>query len=164
MSTASLILLTVYHEFFWVFLSDILPRALGGEEEGGSLSLIVLARLAVRRLVAFYHPVELTLILVGAVCFFRSPRVERWSKLAAMAWLGSLLLELAMRSAMPDLFGKVKEILWIAPLLAVFAGLALARARERFGRVAAIGLFAVVATLNLRFFALEVADRFLLAR
>ena len=122
---AVLVLSIVYREFVGVFVTELLPSFLAGGSRGGSLSPVdAIATLGARYWI-FYGGVYLPL-LVGGVGVWLWRRPSPFVSRLLLAWGATFIVLIFLRTAAPDLFNKVKEILWIAPLISLAGGQALA--------------------------------------
>jgi len=161
---AVVVLGTVYREFLGQFLSEILPAFLAGESQAGSLSLLDTVAMLARRYWIFYGAVYLPLFLGGvALWVWRrpSPLVSR----LLLAWGVTFVVLIFLRTAAPDLFNKVKEILWIAPLISLAAGQGLAWLRSSVpaGKWLAGAYYLVLVYFATTFYVNAIAEKFVLA-
>ncbi len=138
----------LYRDFAWTFATEILPVALrggggGGESAGGPLDGLASALDRVRIFYGFGLP---ALAAAGFVLLRRSANdaARRTMSAYALAFLAMVVL----RSVPGGLFKDLKEMEFVAPLVAVTVGASLEElaSRGRVGRVAAsliaIGLVA----------------------
>lgn len=162
---ALLVMSVVYREFVAVFLTELLPRFLSGESQAGSVSLWETARTLVRRLWIFFDTVYIPLVLLGAVVWVRR-RPDSYLLRLVGAWALTFLALIFLRVAAPDLFNKTKEILWIAPLVSLAGGEALAWLRRSFlaGAWIAGAYYALVVYYGLSFYVASISEKFALAR
>jgi len=146
-------------------VTELLPSFLAGGSRGGSLSLVETTAMLGTRYWIFYGGVYLPLVVGGvAVCLWRrpSPLVSR----LLLAWGATFIVLIFLRTAAPDLFNKVKEILWIAPLIALAGGQALAWVRSSlpFGKWMAGAYYALLVYYAVVFYVSAIAEKFVLAR
>ncbi|MGH9460408.1 MAG: hypothetical protein ACRD1X_04275, partial [Vicinamibacteria bacterium] len=161
---ASLVLATVYREFVGTFVTDLLPTFLSSESRRGSISLFQTVVMFVTRYWIFFGIVYLPLVAGSVVLWLRrrpSPMVSR----LLLAWGATFTVLIFLRTAAPDLFSRVKEILWIAPLIALAGGEALAWTRRSLpaGRWIAGAYYALVVCYGIVFYVRAIAEKFVLA-
>jgi hypothetical protein len=161
---AILVMATVYREFLGTFLTELLPAFLSGESRRGTFSLVQTAAMFVTRYWIFFGLVYLPLVAGGLVLWLRrrpSPMVSR----LLLAWGATFAVLIFLRTAAPDLFDKVKEILWIAPLIALAGGETLAWTRRSLpaGRWFAAAYYALVVGYGIVFYVRVIAEKFVLA-
>jgi len=159
---ALLVLGLVYREFLGVFWTDMFPRFLSGEARAGSFSLVAAAKMLAHRLWIFYDGLYLPLLCGGAIAWFarRGP-----ARRFVLCWAAVFALLIFLRTAMPDLFSRVKEMLWVAPLVALLSAEALVRLRRwRLGRFLAPAYLSLLAAYGIGYYATLIAERFALAR
>ena len=113
---AAVVLGTIYREFLGVFLSDMAPRFLTSEARAGTWSLGATGLTLAQRYYTFYGFLYLPLISLGAWSFWKR-RPPAFVASFISAWAAVFCLLIFFRTGMPDLFMKVKEILWVTPLV-----------------------------------------------
>ena len=162
---AVIVLAVVYREFVGVFLSELVPRFLAGESEGGGVSLGGTISLLIRRYWIFYGGVYIPLIAGGALVWFLRRPSPFLSRLL-LAWVFTFVALIFLRASAPDLFSKVKEILWVAPLISLAGGTALAWARRSLprGRWLTAAYYSLVVYYGISFYVSSIAEKFVLAR
>ena len=113
----------------------------------------------------FFHGVYLPLVAGGALLWFLRRPSPFLSRLL-LAWGSTFVVLIFLRTAAPDLFNRVKEILWIAPFVSLAAGEALAWVQRTLpaGRWMAGGYYAVAIYYGLSFYINSIAEKFVLAR
>ncbi len=155
----------VYNEFLRTFLSDMLPRFAAGESRTGTLGAVATLAMIWRRLYAFFGWWYVPVFVAAPLLWWRTPPAPRLWRLLA-AWALTFLALVFLRTAAPDLFSRVKEMLWVSPLVALAGGLCLARleALRAPGRAAAWLGFALLAAYGLAFYGWNIAEKFVLAR
>jgi hypothetical protein len=162
---AVLVLATVYREFVGTFVTELLPAFLAGESRRGSISLVQMVTMFVTRYQIFFGVVYLPLVVGGVVLWLRrrpSPIIFR----LLLAWGATFAVLIFLRTAAPDLFNKVKEILWIAPLIALAGGEVLVWMRNSLpaGRWMASAYYSLVVFYGIAFYVRGIAEKFVLAR
>ena len=155
----------VYREFVGVFLSELVPLFLAGESEGGSVSLGGTTSSVIRRYWIFYGGVYIPLVAGGALVWFLQRPGPFLSRLL-LAWAFTFVTLIFLRSSAPDLFNKVKEILWVAPLISLAGATALAWARRSLprGRWITASYYSLVVYYGISFYVSSIAEKFTLAR
>ncbi len=148
-----------------MFVTELLPRFLAGGSRGGTLSPLDTISMLIGRYWIFYGVVYVPLVAAGVVVWFwrrPSPVVSR----ILLAWGATFVVLIFLRTAAPDLFNKVKEILWIAPLISLAGGRALAWVRSSLpaGRWMAGAYYSVVVYYGIAFYVGAIAEKFVLAR
>jgi hypothetical protein len=161
---AGVVLLAVYLEFLGVFLTDMLPRFLAGESRAGSFGLLPAVAMLFHRLWIFYDGLYIPLIASGLFLWMR--KRTGLPRGFLICWGVVFLLLIFMRSAMPDLFSRVKEMLWVAPLVSLLSAEALAGVRRSLpaGRLLAPLYFFLLAAYGVGYYAALIGERFALAR
>jgi hypothetical protein len=160
---AALSLLLVYREFLSVFLSEILPRFLAGEAKRGEGSFSATLGMLFHRTWIFYGFWILPSLFGGAVLWLR--KRSAFPSRFLVAWALTYVLLIVLRTAAPDLFAKVKEMLWVAPLVALAAGETLAWLQRSFPvRWPAVVGYGVLAIYGVVFYTQAIASTFELAR
>ena len=162
---AAVVLGTIYREFLGVFLSDMAPRFLTSEARAGTWSLGATGLTLAQRYYTFYGFLYLPLISLGAWSFWKR-RPPAFVASFISAWAAVFCLLIFFRTGMPDLFMKVKEILWVTPLVCLLGGEALAAA-ERLRppwRWAGALYYVGVALYGVSYYAGAIAEKFPLAR
>ena len=164
-AVAILVLSVVYREFVGVFLTELLPRFLASESRGGTVSVGATLTMLMRRFWVFFDGVYLPLVAGGALLWFLRRPSPFLSRLL-LAWGSTFVVLIFLRTAAPDLFNRVKEILWIAPFVSLAAGEALAWVQRTLpaGRWMAGGYYAVAIYYGLSFYITSIAEKFVLAR
>ena len=154
----------VYREFVGVFLSDLVPLFLAGESQGGSMSLRETVASLIHRYWIFYGGVYVPLIVGGTVWSLSKP--NPFLSRLLLAWAFTFVALIFLRASAPDLFNKVKEVLWVAPLISLTGGAALAWARGSLprGKWLAGAYYSLVVYYGLSFYVSSIADKFVLAR
>jgi hypothetical protein len=112
----------------------------------------------------FYGGVYLPL-LVGGVGVWLWRRPSPFVSRLLLAWGATFIVLIFLRTAAPDLFNKVKEILWIAPLISLAGGQALAWVRSSLpaGKWMAPAYYSVVVYYAVAFYISAIAEKFVLA-
>ena len=162
---AAVVLGTIYREFLGVFLSDIVPRFLTSEARTGTWSLGAVGLTLAQRYYTFYGFLYLPLISLGAWTVWKR-RPPAFVASFISAWAAVFFLLIFFRTGMPDLFIKVKEILWVTPLVCLLGGEALAAA-ERLRppwRWSGALYYVAVAVYGVSYYAGAIAEKFSLAR
>ena len=162
---AVIVLAVVYREFVGVFLSELVPLFLAGESEGGGVSLGGTISLLIRRYWIFHGGVYIPLIAGGALVWFLRRPSPFLSRLL-LAWAFTFVALIFLRASAPDLFSKVKEILWVAPLISLAGGTALAWARRSLprGRWLTAAYYSLAVYYGISFYVSSIAEKFALAR
>ncbi len=162
---AVIVMAVVYREFVGVFLLELAPAFLAGESEGEGVSLGGTISLLIRRYWIFYGGVYIPLIAGGALVWYLRRPSPFLSRLL-LAWALTFVALIFLRASAPDLFNKVKEILWVAPLISLAGGTALAWARRSLprGRWLAAAYYSLVAYYGISFYVSSIAEKFALAR
>lgn len=155
----------VYNEFLRTFVSDMLPRFASGESRHGTLGFGATLAMVWRRLYAFFGWWYVPVFLVAPVLWWRRQPSPRHARLLA-AWTVTFLALVFLRTAAPDLFSRVKEMLWVSPLVCLAGGLCLSRleGEGRRGRIAAWVAFAGLAAYGIAFYVWNITEKFVLAR
>lgn len=163
-AVAAGVLLLIYREFLGVFLTDMFPRFLAGEARAGSWSLRATVEMLGHRLWIFYDGLYLPLLVGGAVTWMK--RREGLARGFVVCWGAVFVLLVFLRTAAPDLFSRVKEMLWVSPLVALLSAEALAGLRRSLpgGRFVAPVYYSLLAAYGIGFYASVIVERFALAR
>ncbi len=162
---AAVVLGTIYREFLGVFLSDMLPHFWSSETRAGTWSLGAMGLTLANRFYTFYGLLYLPLIMLGSWTIWKR-RPPAFIASFLSAWGAVFCLLILFRTAMPDLFSRVKEILWVTPLLCLLGGEALATA-ERLRppwRWAGTLYYVAIALYGLWYYTGTIAEKFPLAR
>jgi hypothetical protein len=155
--------LLVYREFLGVFLSEIVPRFLAGEAERGEASFYAALGMLLHRTWIFYGFWTLPFLAGGIILWSTNRRAFRSRFLTA--WALTYVLLIVLRTAAPDLFDKVKEMLWVAPLVSLAAAETLAWLQRSFPvKWPAVAGYGVLAAYGISFYARAIASTFALAR
>jgi hypothetical protein len=104
--------------------------------------------------------------LVGGVFLLARRRRSGFESRFLAAWALVYIVLIFLRTAAPDLFVKVKEMLWVAPLVCLLAGEVLSwiqRARPA-GKVLAAVCYAVLAAYGVHVYVKAIVSTFELAR
>ena len=162
---ALVVLAIVYREFLGVFLPELLPGFFAGGSRGGSFSPVQAIVTLVTRYWIFFGAFYLPFVVGGIVLWLRR-RPDPLASRLLLAWGTTFVVLIFLRSAAPDLFNKVKEILWVAPLIALAGGRVLDWARSSLprGRWITAAYYALVASYGVVFYARAIAEKFELAR
>jgi hypothetical protein len=163
-AAAILVIALVYREFLGVFVSDMLPRFFSGEARGGEWSLAAVMTTLTHRTWIFYDGVYIPLIVGGLFLWVRRRPGAFPSRLLG-AWALVYVLLIFLRTVAPDLFAKVKELLWVAPLISLLGAEALAWMRRALpaGSWIAAFYYAILAGYGLWFYAMAIVQTFELA-
>lgn len=154
-----------YNEFLRTFMGNMLPRFVSGESRAGTFGLAATAAMAGRRLFAFFNWWYVPIFLAAPVVWWRMRPSPRHGRLL-IAWAATFLVLVFLRTAAPDLFSRVKEMLWVSPLVAIAGGTCLDKLAERgtSGRVIAWAAAGWLAAYGIAFYAHNIAEKFVLAR
>lgn len=155
----------VYNEFLRTFVSDMLPRFASGESRQGTLGFGATLAMVWRRLDAFFGWWYVPVFLAAPVLWWRRPPIPRHGRLL-VAWTLTFLALVFLRTAAPDLFSRVKEMLWVSPLVCLAGGLCLSTLQEqgKRGRAAVWVAYAGLAAYGIAFYAWNITEKFALAR
>jgi hypothetical protein len=160
---AAIALLLVYREFLGVFLSEILPRFLAGEAERGEGSIFAASKMLFHRTWIFYGWWTMPFLAGGAILWSR--KRSTFPSRFVTVWALTFVILVILRTSAPDLFAKVKEMLWVAPLVALASGEALAWLKETLPwKWPAVAGYGVLAVYGVAFYSQAIANTFALAR
>jgi hypothetical protein len=131
-------ILALYLSFTLIFFREIAPSLVSSSAESSSGSLLAGIGVVFQRLVLFYGYGYLGLALAGLALAYRQTEKPAFRMLSAYGM--AFLLLSGLRVVSGGLFKDLKEILFVAPLIAISAGITLEAffARGRSGRWAAI--------------------------
>jgi hypothetical protein len=162
---AAVALTLVYREFLGVFLSEMLPRFFAGVAEGGEGSLVSAVHMFFHRSWIFYDGIYLPFAIGGALLLVRR-RLGAFDSRFLTAWALVYVILIFLRTAAPDLFAKVKEMLWVAPLVCLLTGEALTWIEKTLpaGRWLAVTCYAALAAYGIHFYVKAIGTSFDLAR
>lgn len=118
-----------------------------------------------RRLFVFFDWWYVPVFAAAPVLWWRRSLHDRHRRLL-LAWALVFAVLIVLRTAAPDLFSRVKEMLWLAPLAALAGGEFLRALEERgfWGRAAACACCGWLAAYGIAFYARNILEKFALAR
>lgn len=165
-AAAALVIALVYREFLMTFLSDMLPRFLSSPERSAAFEPLSAVRLLAQRFWSFYGPLYIPLVAAGGLVWLMAERPAPRTGRLLLAWAMSFLILCYLRSAAHDLFSRVKEFLWISPLVCLAGGAALAWIGRAFrgGPWSAAAAYGLLAAYGIWRYNREIAHTFALAR
>lgn len=122
--------------------------------------------LLAQRFWSFYGPLYIPLVAAGGLVWLMAERPAPRTGRLLLAWAMSFLILCYLRSAAHDLFSRVKEFLWISPLVCVAGGAALAWIGRAFrgGPWSAAAAYGLLAAYGIWRYNREIAHTFALAR